>query len=67
MKVENPDCELFHSHKELLAKARLKDMQCLYCPPNRGDNTSGKGNDTRSWKRYRKTQYKPKEVEYEFG
>ncbi len=60
MRVKDVDCEVYPSHKELLAKARLKECQCLYCPPNRGDNYSGKGNDNRSWKRYRKTQYKPK-------
>ncbi len=28
--------------KELLAKERAKDQQCLFCPPNRGENASRK-------------------------
>ena len=59
MRVKDVDCEIYPSHKELLAKARLKECQCLFCPPNKGENAYAK-KDTRSWKRYRKTQYKPK-------
>jgi hypothetical protein len=35
-----------------------KWLSCPICPPNRGENYSNQGKDKRSWKRYRKTQYK---------
>jgi len=43
---------------------RLKRLRertgCVICPPHRGCNRTSGGNwgDTRSWKKYRKTQWK---------
>ncbi len=35
-----------------------KYMRCSICLPHRSENRINRGRDSRSWKTYRKTQYK---------
>ena len=45
------------------AQKAVIPMGCPYCPPNRGCNRPyGRPWKIKSWKRYRKTQYKIKEM-----
>ena len=39
------------------AKRQLDKIGCPVCPPNRGCNRN-RDNDYKSWKRYRKTQWR---------
>lgn len=33
-------------------------LKCDYCPPNKGCNSRWRRGQSKSWKRYRKTQWK---------
>ena len=39
---------------------RRYDLICDRCPPNRGENSNNNWFRLKNWKKFRKTQYKPK-------
>ena len=50
-----------NNSKEYKKIKALMNMDCPYCPPNKGCNRSSRrrnGNPFKSWKKYRKTQWK---------
>lgn len=65
--LDNFDEGNYFSYKHSEYRYNLKDKLCFctLCPFHRHENHERV--IKRSWKQYRKTQYKPKEVEYEFG
>lgn len=52
-----------HNKVYRVAQKYMSGIGCTYCPPNKGCNRPyGRPWKVKSWKRYRKTQYKVKQV-----